>query len=148
MPEQIVASVKNVQGVQRVGEEKVDGRDAIRYNYGATTNTGTQAGQVQTESYILVDKETGLPLRSETNSMAQTGSVQGVKGIALITELNNIRTVADANLFAEPTDYKQVEPQQIRQQLNTAMSVALALLGQFMKTTAPPTVNPTNTPNP
>ena len=68
MPEQIVNQVKNVKGVENVGEEKFDGRDVIKYRYDATTDTQTKAGEVSTESYIFVDKETGLPLRSETDT--------------------------------------------------------------------------------
>ena len=62
MPEQIVQQVKNVQGMQLVGEEKYNGRDAVKYRYGSVANTGSPAGQVQTESFLLIDKETSLPL--------------------------------------------------------------------------------------
>ncbi|MGI8788337.1 MAG: hypothetical protein ACR2HG_11315 [Pyrinomonadaceae bacterium] len=133
MPDQIVNRVKNLKGVEKVGEEKVNGRDAIKYSYGATTNTQTKAGTVETESFILVDKETGLPLRSVTSSQSENGSVQGVNGLSLITEISNIRTTADASLFAEPTNFKKVEPEQIRQQVNQLLSVAMAIVGQIMK---------------
>jgi hypothetical protein len=48
MPEQIVQQVKSVPGVQRVGEEKYNGRDVIKYRYGSVTDTQSQAGQVAT----------------------------------------------------------------------------------------------------
>lgn len=143
LPEQIVNQVKQLKGVERVGEEKLDGRDVVKYRYGATTNTQTQAGAVATESVILVDKETGLPLRSETVSQSQ-GNVQGISGISAVTEMSNIRTVADAALFNEPTDLQKVEPEQIRQQVNLVFSAALAIIGQMMKSAQPP---PTATPN-
>ncbi|CAN5737974.1 hypothetical protein BH24ACI2_BH24ACI2_15640 [soil metagenome] len=142
MPGQIVNRIKNMKGVEKVGEEKVDGRDAIRYRYSATTNTQTKAGNVETESYILVDKETGLPLRSFTNSQSQSGNVQGISGLSLVTEMSNIRTTADESLFAAPTDYKQVEPEQIRQQVNQLLSVAMAIIGQVMQS-AQPAATPT-----
>lgn len=146
MPEQIVNQLKNVKGVERVGEEKVNGRDVIKYRYGATTNTQTKAGNVATESYILVDKETSLPLRSETVAESQ-GNVQGVQGLRFVTELNNIRMESPAELFAEPTDFKKVEPQEIRQQVNTLFSAAVVVIGQLLKT-AQPAATPTASPKP
>lgn len=142
MPGQIVNRVKSMKGVEKVGEEKVDGREAIKYRYSATTNTQTKAGNVETESFILVDKETGLPLRSFTNSQSQSGNVQGISGLSLITEMSNIRTTADESLFAAPTDYKQVEPEQIRQQVNQLLSVVMAIIGQVMQS-AQPAATPT-----
>lgn len=140
MPEQIVNQLKNMKGVEQVSEEKIDGRDAVKYRYASTTNTQSQAGQVNTESFILVDKETGLPLRSFTNAAAQ-GNVQGVNAVNLVTEINNIKTDVDANLFAEPTDYAKVAPEVIRSQITAVFSVATALIGQMMKSTQTPAPN-------
>lgn len=146
MPEQIVNQVKNMKGVERVGEEKVDGRDAIKYRFAATTNTQSQAGKVDTESFIFVDKETGLPLRSFTNSAAQ-GNVQGVNAVNVVTEMNNIRTDVDQSLFAEPTDFRKVPPEEIRSQINVLFSAVTAVVGQMMKT-AQPAANPTTSASP
>ncbi len=148
LPEQIVNQVKAIKGVERVGEEKLDGRDVIKYRYGATTNTQTQAGTVNTESVILVDKETGLPLRSTVNSQSQNGSVQGVQGVNFITEMTNIKTVADAALFTEPTDYKKVAPEEIKQQVDALFSVAMAVIGQLMKSAQAPSASPMTTSTP
>lgn len=141
MPEQIVNQVKNLKGVERVGEEKVGDRDAIKYQYGATTDTKSQAGTVQTKSIVLVDKETGLPLRSATNSESQNGSVQGIRGLSFVTEMSDIKMTADASLFKEPTDLKKVAPEEIKGQINMVFSAAAALLGQLMN-------QPLVTPNP
>lgn len=146
-PAQIVEQVKTLKGVERVGEEKVDGRDAIKYRYGSTTNTQTKAGTVATESIVLVDKETTLPLRSSTVAQSQNGNVQGVQGLSLVTEMSNIQTTADASLFNEPTDYKQVAPEEIKAQINTIFSAAMLLLGQMLKT-AQPTTAATTVPSP
>lgn len=146
MPEQIVNQVKNIKGVERVGEEKLDGRDVVKYRYGATTNTQTKAGTMATESIILVDKETGLPLRSSTNSQSQDGDVQGIKGVNFVTEMSNIKTTADAALFAEPTDLQKVAPEQIKQQIDALFSVAVAFIGQMMKSAQPPTSTTQTTP--
>ncbi|HEX9962534.1 MAG TPA: hypothetical protein VGB00_16485 [Pyrinomonadaceae bacterium] len=156
MPGEIVNQVKNIKGVERVGEEQMNGRAVIKYRYGATANTGTQAGQVNTESFVYVDKETSLPLRSETVSQSQGGNVQGVSGIRIGTEMSNITTTADASLFAEPTDYKKVEPEEVKQQVNLVFSAAMAIAGQLMRSAQPPTTTaspanpaaPTTTPSP
>jgi hypothetical protein len=132
MPEQIVKQLNNLKGIERVGEEKVDGRDVIKYRYASTTDTKSQAGQVETESFILVDKETGLPIRSFTNAESQ-GNMQGIKGASLITEINNIRTTAEPSLFAEPTDFAKVPPEQIRQQVDLFFSAATAIVTQMLK---------------
>lgn len=137
MPEQIVNRMKNIKGVERVGEEKVDGRDVIKYRYAAMTDTQSKAGKVETEAYFLVDKETGLPLRSETVSESQSGNVQGISGLRFVTEINNIRTEIPADMFAEPSDYTKVEPEVIRQQVNTLFSAAVAIIGQMLKTAQP-----------
>lgn len=141
MPEQIVNQLKNMKGVEQVGEEKIDGRDAIKYRYGSTTNTQSQAGQVNTESFIFVDKETGLPLRSFTNAAAQ-GNVQGVNAVNLVTEINNIKTDVDPNLFNEPTEFAKVPPEQIRNQINAIFSVAAAVIGNMMKSVDAQTPTP------
>jgi stress response protein SCP2 len=132
MPEQIVKQLNNLKGIERVEEGKVDGRDAIKYRFAATTDTKSQAGQVQTESFIIIDKETGLPLRSFTNTESQ-GNVQGIKGASLVTEINNIRTTTEPALFAEPTDFAKVPPEQIRQQVDLFFSAATAIVTQLLK---------------
>ena len=130
MPGEIVQQVKTVPGVQRVGEEKYNGRDVIKYRYGAVTDTQSQAGQVATESFLYVDKQTGLPLHSETVSQSQTGgNVQGYSGLRIITEITDINTTTTPDMFAEPTGFQKVENEQIRAQVNmifNAMAQALA----------------------
>lgn len=147
MPEQIVNQLKTLKNVERVGEENVDGRDAVKYRIASTTNTQSQAGRVNTESFILVDKETGLPLRSFSNSSSQNGSVQGVNSVNLVTEMNNIRTNLDAAMFDEPTDFRKVAPEEVRSQINVLFGAATAIIGQLMKTNQPSSNNTTGSNN-
>ena len=145
LPSQIVNQVKNLKGVEKIGEEKFNGRDIIKYRYGASAETGTKAGEVDTESFILVDKETNLPLRSETNAAAQGKTVQGVKGAKIVTEMSDIKTDIDKSLFAEPTDYKKVAPEQIKSQIDMLFNVAKGVIQQIMQSaqnqTAPANTN-------
>lgn len=148
LPEQIVNQMKSLKGIERVGEEQMDGRTVVKYRYGATTNTQTQAGKVDTESFILVDKETNLPLRSVINAQSQNGNVQGVQGFNIVTEMSSIKTDVDQNLFAEPTGYEKVAPEVIKQQVNALFSVAMAFVGQMMKGAQQPNASPMTTATP
>ncbi len=143
MPEQMVKQLANMKGVKSAGEETVDGRTAIKYTFESVTDTKTQAGNVETESYFLIDKETGLPLRSETVSESQSGNVQGFKGIKIVTTMSDIKTDVPADLFAEPTDLQKVDEAQIRQQVNLVFNVVTGILTQALKSaqTAQPAAN-------
>ncbi len=146
MPDQIVDRVRTVQGVERVGEEKYNGRDAIKYRYGAVANTQSQAGQVQTESFLLVDKATGLPLRSETVSQSQSGAnVQGYSGVRIVTEISDVQTDPPDSLFTEPTNLQKVESEQIRAQVNMIFNAMGAILAQMINRMQP-AASPTATP--
>ena len=135
MPEQIVAQVKAVPGMALVGEEKYNGRDAVKYRYAAVANTQTNAGQVNTESFMLVDKETGLPLHTETVSQSQSGAnVQGYNGLRLITEITDITMTPASDQFAEPgAGMKKIDAEQVKAQVNMIFQAAASLFGQALK---------------
>lgn len=146
LPEQIVQKVKAMPGVQLVGEEQMNGRTVTKYRYGGTANTQSQAGQVATESFLIVDKETGLPLRSETVSQSQSGgNVQGFKGMRVITEMSDIKTTIDPAMFAPPTDFQKVEAEQVRAQANLIFNVVGQLIGQMMNQAKPASTPAANT---
>jgi len=130
-PGQLVAYIEKLKGVERVGDETMGGRPADKYRYATTTNTSTSAGEVKSEAFVYVDKETGLPLRAELYSEA-TGNVQGVKGARIVAEMRDISTTIDDTLFQVPTGLNKVPPEQVRQQIdaftNTVAAVVKALL--------------------
>lgn len=140
-PGQMVSRLENLQGVERVGEETVNGRVAEKYRYTATTTTGTQAGSVETEAIVLVDRETGLPVRTELFAEA-SGDVQGMKEAKVIAEMRDISTDVDRSLFEIPEGFNKIPPEQVRQQLNTLTQAAAALvqavLGNVDRTGAAP----------
>lgn len=136
-PDQIVNQVKSFKGVKKVGEEKFNDRDVVKYTFDATTNTQTKAGTVETESYVLVDKETNLPVQSVTNMQSQSSEVQGVSGLKVVTEINNIKTEVDKSLFEEPKDYKKVEAEEVRSQLKAFFDMAQLVVGQVLKASQP-----------
>ena len=151
MPEQIVQQAKNVPGMRFVGEETQDGRQVLKYAYQAQANTNTNVGTVATESYMIVDKDTGLPLRTETVSRSQSGgNVQGVSGVRIVTEMTDIKTNPDPSLFNLPTDYAKIDPETVKANINLIFQAATALMGQAMRQNAPSNANtmatPTSTP--
>jgi hypothetical protein len=126
-PGQLVAHLEKLKGVERVGEETMNGRAADKYRYAATTNTSTSAGEVKSEAFVYVDKETGLPLRAELFSEA-SGDVRGVKGARIFAEMRDISTSIDDSLFQVPAGLNKVPPEQVRQQIDSFTNTVAALL--------------------
>ena len=150
-PGQLVARLEKLKGVERVGEERLNGRTAEKYRYANSTNTNTQAGTVSTEAFIYVDKETGLPLRSELFTEA-SGNVQGVKGARIVAEMRDITTNIDTSWFEVPAGFSKVPPEQVKQQINALTNMAGALLRSLMASGGQPsptaTVSPAVTSSP
>jgi hypothetical protein len=147
-PGQLVAYLDRLQGIEYVGEESKAGRTALKYRYAKTAQTQTSAGEVKTESFVYVDKDTGLPLRAELFSEA-TGNVQGVKGAKVVAEMQNISTTVDPSLFEIPAGMNKVPEAQVRAQVNAVTNTVAAVLRTLlmnMNTTPPPSSSPTASP--
>jgi hypothetical protein len=145
-PGQIVDQLKQKRGYERVGEEQVEGRAAVKYRYAGTAQTGTQAGEVKSETFVYVDKETGLPLRSELTSTA-SNEVKGVKGVKVVAVMKDISTDVDAKQFELPQDYSKVDSQQLRQQVEALVAVAKVFLNNLLaQSAASPSSSPTGSP--
>ena len=125
-PGQIVSYLDKLKGIEAAGEENVNGRTALKYRYAKTSNTNTSAGTVNTESFIFIDKDTGLPLRAELLSEA-SGNVQGVKGAKIVAEMRDITTDVDAKLFEVPTEFNKVPEEQVRAQVNALVGTVSAI---------------------
>ena len=154
-PGQLVQRLENLKGVERVGDEEINGRKAEKYRYATTSNTNTQAGQVSTQAFVYVDKETGLPLRSEL--FAETsGDVKGVKGAHIVAEFRDISTTVDDSMFEVPAGMNKVTPEQVRQQINAVTSTLAAVVKAMMSnmqgsapsTSASPAATTSPTPRP
>ena len=147
-PGQLVAYLDKLQGIQPAGDESVNGRPASKYRYSRTSNTQTSAGQVQTEAFVYVDKETGLPLRAELFTEA-SGNVQGVKGAKIVAEMREITTNVPPTTFEVPTGFSKVSEQQVRAQVDAISNTVAAVLRTLltnMNTAPPPSPSPTATP--
>jgi len=150
-PGQVVAYLDRLKGIEFVGEEPLAGRTALKYRYAKTAETQTSAGEVKTESFVYVDKDTGLPLRAELFSEA-TGNVQGVKGAKIVAEMQNIQTTVDPSLFEIPAGMNKVPEAQVRAQVNavtnTVAAVLRTLLTNMNSAPPPPPASPTPTVSP
>ena len=148
-PGQLVAHLDRLQGLESVGEEQLNGRTALKYRYARTAQTQTSAGEVKTESFVYVDKDTGLPLRAELFSEA-SGNVQGVKGANVVAEMRDISTTVDPSLFEIPTGFNKVPEAQVRAQVDAVANTLLAVLRALLQSrqTAPPPPSPSPTVSP
>lgn len=134
---QIVSYIEKLKGVERVGEETINGRAAEKYRYATTTNTSTSAGAVKSEAFVYVDKETGLPLRTELYSEA-SGNVQGVKGAKIVAEMRDISTAVDESIFQVPAGLNKVPAEQVRQQIDAFTSTVAALIKALLSSMTAP----------
>lgn len=147
-PGQLVAYLDRLKGIELVGDETLNGRNAVKYRYAKTAQTSTSAGEVQTESFIYVDKDTGLPLRAELFGEA-SGNVQGVKGAKVVAEMRNISTTVEPTLFEVPAGLNKVPEAQVRAQVDAVANTIAAVLRTLltnMNTTPPPSASPTLSP--
>jgi len=150
---QIVSYLERLKGVEKVGDDTMNGRSADKYRYANTTNTSTSAGEVKSEAFFFVDKETGLPLRAEIYSEA-SGNVQGVKGARIVAEMRDISTNIDDSLFQVPAGFNKVPPEQVRQQIdsftNTVAALVKALIANMntATTSASPATSASPSPSP
>ncbi len=147
-PGQLVAYLDRLKGVEAAGEEVINGRTALKYRYALTTKTQSSAGDVNTESFVYVDKETGLPLKVELLSEA-SGNVQGVKSAKIVAEMRNITTDAAPALFEVPAGLNKVPAEQVKAQIDAVTGTVTALLKTLlanMNTTPAPASSATASP--
>ena len=143
-PGQLVSYLEKLKGVQRVGEEPLNGRTAVKYSYAATVKTATQAGEVKNQAYVYLDKDTGLPLRTELFAEA-SGNVKGMTSAKIVAEMRDISTDVDPSTFEVPANLNKIPPEQIRGQIDAITSTATALIKALlanMNTTPAPAVSP------
>ncbi len=126
-PGQIVTFLEKQKGYEHVGEEQYNGRTTDKYRFANTSQTNSQAGEVKSEAFVYVDKETGLPLHAEMQSQA-AGSVNGMKGARVAIEMKNISTDVDPAMFEIPQGYAKVAPEQVRQQIDAVSATVASLL--------------------
>jgi hypothetical protein len=146
-PGQLVSRLENLKGIERIGEEQVNGRAAEKYRYTRTANTNSQAGTVNAEAFFYVDKDTGLPLRCEVQAES-SGNVQGIKGARIVAEMRDINTNVDDKAFEIPADYSKVPEEKLRQQIDAVKGTARAIVTQLLASASQPAPSPAASPSP
>jgi hypothetical protein len=149
-PAQVINQVKNVSGCEKAGEETFGGRSAIKYRCAAAAKTGTQAGDVKAESFIYVDKDTNLPLHTES-LVSSAGNVGGASAVKIVTEMSNIQTTVASNTFDEPAGMSKVDPAQVRSQVDAVLKAALIFAQNMMQnsnSSSAPAATPSATQSP
>jgi hypothetical protein len=144
-PGQLVAHLDKLNGIEKVGEEQLNGRTAEKYRYARTSDTKTSAGTVNAEAFFYIDKETGLPLRSEVQAEA-SGNVQGMKGARIVAEMRDITTNVDSATFEVPQGYDKVPPEQVKQQIDAVKGMAGALIKALLAGSQQPSASPAASP--
>jgi hypothetical protein len=147
-PGQIIKQVQSVSGCEKVGDEQYGGRSSVKYRCAGAAKTGTQAGDVKAESFVYVDKDTGLPLRSETLISSQA-PVAGASAAKIVTELSNIQTTVAPDTFEVPAGLSKIDPAQVRSQVEAVGRAALFFMQNMMNassTPPAPTASPAGSP--
>jgi hypothetical protein len=148
-PAQMVDQMKSRPGVTRVGDDTVNGRSVVKYRYAAASHTSTAAGDVSGDSYIYVDKDTGLPIKFE-GAAQSTGNVAGASQARLTAELRDLQTTVDPTVFDLPQGYQQVSKEEMKQYMQ-ALATAFQFLMQMNQqggTTPAATASPASSPSP
>ena len=111
-PASAIERLKERTQYERMGTDTVNGRTAIKYRFSGAADTRTQVGTVQADSIVFVDQETGLPLRSEVDTMSSSGA-----GARVVTEAANLELTPDPLLFEVPVTMKKVTSAELKQQV-------------------------------
>jgi hypothetical protein len=131
-PGQIVTQLKHTNAAQKIGDDQWQGRSATKYRIAGTAKTNTQqAGDVSADALIYIDKDTGLPLHTETLTFASGEKAQGVQG-RVVTEMSDISTTVDPSAFELPHGYSKIPDEQVRQEVDKAENVLFQIAGKIL----------------
>lgn len=131
----LVEQLQRQRGVERLAEEQVNGRTAVKYRIAGQAQTGTQAGQVAGESFVWIDKETGLPVRAQ-GATAASGQVQGATGALFNGEVRDIQTTVDPALLELPQGFRAMSQEEV-QRIRTGLETAFRMLAGVAVGAAP-----------
>jgi hypothetical protein len=126
-PSAAIEQLKSRTQYETLSTETINGRTATKYRFAGAANTGTQAGTVQADSFVYVDQDTGLPLRSEINTSASSGA-----NAEIVTETRDIQLNPDPSLFEVPAGLRKVTTQEMKQQVQNFVS-AVRIFAEFMR---------------
>ena len=143
-PSAMVEHLKPRTQYENLGTETINGRTATKYRFVGTTDTHTQAGTVQSDTFVYVDEATGLPLRADLNfASTNGGTANGV------LETHDINLNPDPKLFTLPAGYKKMTTEELKQQIQSFIQfirVFAPMMSQQAGSTPTPQPSPQVTP--
>jgi hypothetical protein len=126
-PSAAIDQLKSRTQYETLGTESINGRTATKYRFAGAANTGTQAGTVQADSFVYVDQDTGLPLRSEIYTSTTSGA-----NATIVTETRDIQLNPDPAQFEVPATMRKVTTQELKQQVQNFVG-AIRIFAEFMR---------------
>ena len=93
---------------QPIGAEELNGRRTVKYLVRQNLNA---ADADTRDTFVWVDDELGMPIRSESTHTAAG------KTFRFVTELRELSTQVDEKAFAIPNEYQEVEYRQLSQRI-------------------------------
>jgi hypothetical protein len=132
-PGQVVQQLKKTTGVQKVGDDQFNGRSVTKYRLAGVAKTGQgAAGDVAADSFVYVDKDTGLPLHSETFTQTSGGDKAQSIQFKTVTEMSDISTTANAADFELPAGFSKIPDEQVRAQVDKVEAALIKILPQLL----------------
>jgi outer membrane lipoprotein-sorting protein len=141
-PDELVEDLRGLTGVERAGEAPVNGRAAEKYRYSAG-DKNAKGVDAKAESFIYVDKETGLPLRAEKLPRRSADKIT-----RLVIEMRDLKTDIETSLFEVPDGYAQVAPEKVRPQIDALTNELAAALKAMMANASNPAASPAASASP
>jgi hypothetical protein len=136
-PSAMVERLKPRAQYEQVGVEPVNGRPAVKYRFVGATDTRTQAGTAQTDSFVYMDQETGLPLRADLNFSTTSGAT--ATG-TIMTE--NIQLNPETTQFDVPAGMRKVTTEELKQQVQNFIGAVQVIVGMIRQQSGAPTLPP------
>ena len=94
---------------EKIGTEEISGRQTTKYLI--VFERINQIENVGTETIIWADENLSLPIKTEITALVD-GKPNGAKSVV---ELREIKTEIDSQIFAVPSDYRKISPQEMRE---------------------------------
>lgn len=121
-PVAVVQRLKEKTQSEQLGTETMNGRTVVKYRLKGAADTHTKVGTAQADSIVYVDQETGLPLRSEIETISSSGA-----GARITTVADTVLFEPDATLFEVPTAMKKVTSAELKQQVQSFVATVRAV---------------------
>lgn len=93
---------------QTLGAEELNGRRTVKY---LVRESSGDAGEAGRDTFVWVDDELGMPIRSESTH------TEGATSVHFITELRDVSTDVNEDVFQLPKDFQKVEHAKLLQRM-------------------------------